>query len=172
MAQAYCDAGNYQQMLRYALQQTELANTQQDEFMKSEAFLNLAKAYERLADFGKAIGYGRASLQHPSVDPRTPGHAHLGPIHFLLYLKFLIKRKESTKNVEQMVAMNFTFYKLIFFYFFAAYHFIYHCGFNTATCAKCLTYQFLGNSRMIKITVKRKHFKKIYFKVKKKMQLL
>ncbi|KAM3718543.1 hypothetical protein ACO02O_10502 [Dirofilaria immitis] len=77
MAQAYCDAGNYQQMLRYALQQTELANTQQDEFMKSEAFLNLAKAYERLADFGKAIGYGRASLQHPSIDPGTPGHAHL-----------------------------------------------------------------------------------------------
>uniref|UniRef100_A0A0R3RK02 Rapsyn_N domain-containing protein n=1 Tax=Elaeophora elaphi TaxID=1147741 RepID=A0A0R3RK02_9BILA len=78
MAQAYCDAGNYQQMLRYALQQTELANTQQDEFMKSEAFLNLAKAYERLGDFGKAIGYGRASLQHPSIDPGTPGHAHLG----------------------------------------------------------------------------------------------
>ncbi|VDM93952.1 unnamed protein product [Onchocerca ochengi] len=77
MVQAYCDAGNYQQMLLYALQQTELANTQQDEFMKSEAFLNLAKAYERLADFGKAIGYGRASLQHPSIDPRTPGHAHL-----------------------------------------------------------------------------------------------
>ncbi|EFO26927.2 rapsyn protein 1 [Loa loa] len=77
MTQTYCDAGNYQQMLRYALQQTELANTQQDEFMKSEAFLNLAKAYERLADFGKAIGYGRASLQHPSMDPGTPGHAHL-----------------------------------------------------------------------------------------------
>uniref|UniRef100_A0A1I8EAK9 Uncharacterized protein n=1 Tax=Wuchereria bancrofti TaxID=6293 RepID=A0A1I8EAK9_WUCBA len=77
MVQVYCDASNYQQMLRYALQQMELANVQQDEFMKSEAFLNLAKAYERLADFGKAIGYGRASLQHPSIDPRTPGHAHL-----------------------------------------------------------------------------------------------
>ncbi|VIO93983.1 Uncharacterized protein BM_BM2318 [Brugia malayi] len=77
MVQAYCDASNYQQMLRYALQQMELANVQQDEFMKSEAFLNLAKAYERLADFGKAIGYGRASLQHPNIDPRTLGHAHL-----------------------------------------------------------------------------------------------
>ncbi|VDM98684.1 unnamed protein product [Thelazia callipaeda] len=77
MAQAYCDAGDYQQMLQYALQQMELANLQQDEYMKSEAFLNLAKAYERLADFSKAIGYGRASLQHQSMDPRTPGHAHL-----------------------------------------------------------------------------------------------
>lgn len=83
MTQAYCDAGNYKQMLRYALQQTELANTQRDEFMKSEAFLNLAKAYERLADFGKAISYGRASLQHASIDPGTPGHAHLGLIYFL-----------------------------------------------------------------------------------------
>ncbi|VBB28843.1 unnamed protein product [Acanthocheilonema viteae] len=77
MAQAYCDAGDYKEMLQYTLQQTELANAQHDEFMKSEAFLNLAKAYERLADFGKAIGYGRASLQHPSMDPGTPGHAHL-----------------------------------------------------------------------------------------------
>lgn len=78
LAQAYCDAGDYQAMLKYALQQMELANQRQDEYMKSEAFLNLAKAYERLADFSKAIGYGRASLQHPSMDPRTPGHAHLG----------------------------------------------------------------------------------------------
>uniref|UniRef100_A0A915Q4Y5 RING-type domain-containing protein n=1 Tax=Setaria digitata TaxID=48799 RepID=A0A915Q4Y5_9BILA len=77
MVQAYCDAGNYQQMLQYALLQTELANSLQDESMKSEAFLNLAKAYERLADFGKAINYGRASLQYPNLDSRTPGHAYL-----------------------------------------------------------------------------------------------
>ncbi|VDK19506.1 unnamed protein product [Anisakis simplex] len=77
MAQAFCDSGDYESMLQYALQQMELANTRQDEYMKSEAFLNLAKAYERLADFSKAIGYGRASLQHPSMDPRTPGYAHL-----------------------------------------------------------------------------------------------
>jgi tetratricopeptide (TPR) repeat protein len=55
----------------------ELANTRQDNYMKSEAFLNLSKAYERLADFSKAIAYGRASLEHPSIDPRTPGYAHL-----------------------------------------------------------------------------------------------
>uniref|UniRef100_A0A1I7ZRA3 RING-type domain-containing protein n=1 Tax=Steinernema glaseri TaxID=37863 RepID=A0A1I7ZRA3_9BILA len=77
MAQAYCDAGDYELMLHYSLQQMELANARQDEYMKSEAFLNLAKAYERLADFSKAIGYGRASLQHPSMDPRTPGYAQL-----------------------------------------------------------------------------------------------
>lgn len=65
-------------MLYYSLQQMELANTKKDNYMKSEAFLNLSKAYERLADFSKAIGYGRASLEHPSIDPRTPGYAHLG----------------------------------------------------------------------------------------------
>jgi hypothetical protein len=57
--------------------------------MKSEAFLNLSKAYERLADFSKAIGYGRASLEHPSIDPRTPGYAHLGT-HLFVYKKRVI----------------------------------------------------------------------------------
>lgn len=47
-----------------------------DDYMKSEAFLNLAKAYEKLADFSKALSYGKASLQHPSMDSRTPGYAH------------------------------------------------------------------------------------------------
>ena len=65
-------------MLHYSLKQMELANAKQDNYMKSEAFLNLSKAYERLADFSKAISYGKASLQHPSIDPRTPGYAHLG----------------------------------------------------------------------------------------------
>ncbi|CAJ0948805.1 unnamed protein product, partial [Mesorhabditis belari] len=77
LAQAFCDSGEYETMLHYALQQIELANDRNDEFMKSEAFLNLAKAYERLADFTKALAYGKASLQHPSMDPRTPGYAHL-----------------------------------------------------------------------------------------------
>uniref|UniRef100_A0A915EAC4 Rapsyn myristoylation/linker region N-terminal domain-containing protein n=1 Tax=Ditylenchus dipsaci TaxID=166011 RepID=A0A915EAC4_9BILA len=77
MAQAFCDAGDYESMLHYALSQMELANSRQDDFMKSEAFLNLSKAYERLADYSKAISYGRASLQHPNIDSRTPGYAHL-----------------------------------------------------------------------------------------------
>ncbi|CAD5210153.1 unnamed protein product [Bursaphelenchus okinawaensis] len=77
MAQAFCDAGDYESMLYYSLQQMELANSRKDDFMKSEAFLNLSKAYERLADFSKAIAYGRASLVHPSIDPRTPGYANL-----------------------------------------------------------------------------------------------
>lgn len=77
MAQAFCDASDYESMLHYALQQMELANTRNDDFMKSEAFLNLSKAYERLADYGRAIGYGRASLELPSIDSRTPGYVHL-----------------------------------------------------------------------------------------------
>lgn len=85
MVQVYCDLGNYQHMLKYALRQVELANIEQDENMKSEAFLNLAKAYERLADFGKAISYSRASLQYTSMDPETPGHAYLGIIHLFFF---------------------------------------------------------------------------------------
>jgi tetratricopeptide (TPR) repeat protein len=77
MAQACCDVGDYNTMLQHALQQMELANSRQDDFMKSEAYLNLSKDYERLADFSKAINYGRASLQNPSIDSRTPGYAYL-----------------------------------------------------------------------------------------------
>ncbi len=80
MAQSFCDSGDYENMLHYALQQMELANSRQDDFMKSEAFLNLSKACERLADFSKAIMYGKASLQHPSIDPRTPGYAYLSKL--------------------------------------------------------------------------------------------
>ncbi|KAI6172142.1 RING-type domain-containing protein [Aphelenchoides besseyi] len=77
LAQAFCDVGDYESMLYYSLQQMELANIRRDDYMKSEAFLNLSKAYERLADFGKAIGYGRASLEKPALDERTPGYAQL-----------------------------------------------------------------------------------------------
>lgn len=58
--------------------------------MKSEAFLNLSKAYERLADFSKAIAYGRASLEHPSIDARTPGWKRQLVAEKLLDLKLLI----------------------------------------------------------------------------------
>ncbi len=78
LAQAFCEDDDFESMLRYSLQQMELANASDDAFMKSEALLNLSKAYERLADFSKAISYARASLQHPSMDSRTPGHAQLG----------------------------------------------------------------------------------------------
>ncbi|CEF59289.1 43 kDa receptor-associated protein of the synapse [Strongyloides ratti] len=77
LAQAFCDLCDYGQMLHYALLQMELANSRQDDYMKSEAYLNLSKAYEKLADFPKSINYGKASLQHPSIDPRTPGYAYL-----------------------------------------------------------------------------------------------
>ena len=53
LAQAFCDAGDYDTMLHYSQLQMELANERHDEYMKSEAFLNLAKTYERLADFSK-----------------------------------------------------------------------------------------------------------------------
>jgi tetratricopeptide (TPR) repeat protein len=56
----------------------DLANNQRDDFMKSEALLNLARANERLAEFEKAIGYAENSLALPGIDNRSPGYAHLG----------------------------------------------------------------------------------------------
>ena len=91
LAQAFCDAGDYDAMLHYSQLQMELANDRRDEYMKSEAFLNLAKTYERLADFSKANTYGKASLSHPSMDPRTPGYAQLGLFGTVLLLYCLLQ---------------------------------------------------------------------------------
>lgn len=77
IVQAYCDSGEFDQMHHAALQQVELANSQRDDFMKSEALLNLARANERLAEYEKAIGYAEQSLSLPGIDNRSPGYAHL-----------------------------------------------------------------------------------------------
>lgn len=111
LAQALCDQGDYEAMLSYALNQMQIATDNNDAAMKCEAFLNLSKAYERLADFTKALQYGKASLEHPSMDPRTPGYshltialAHMGMSHF----------QESLKSFEQsMNVANSTSDKLL-----------------------------------------------------------
>ncbi|KAI3418752.1 hypothetical protein GPALN_007856 [Globodera pallida] len=77
IVQAFCDSGEFEQMLYAAVEQVDLANGHQDDFMKSEALLNLARANERLADFEKAIGYAESSLELPGIDRRSPGYAHL-----------------------------------------------------------------------------------------------
>ncbi|KAL3118561.1 hypothetical protein niasHT_005776 [Heterodera trifolii] len=77
IVQAFCDSGEFEQMLYAAVEQVDLANCHQDDFMKSEALLNLARANERLAEFEKAIGYADSSLELPGIDRRSPGYAHL-----------------------------------------------------------------------------------------------
>lgn len=55
LAQAYCEVGNYREMLVYAMHQIDLANECDDPYMKSEAYLNLARASERLAEYHKVL---------------------------------------------------------------------------------------------------------------------
>ena len=43
IVQAYCDSGNYELMLHYSLEQMELAKFCHDNYMRSEASLNLSK---------------------------------------------------------------------------------------------------------------------------------
>jgi len=93
IVQAYCDSGDYDQMLqavkiknlfffknnfKKAKEQVELANNQNDDLMRSEALLNLARANERLAEYEKAIDFAEQSLALPGIDRRSPGYAHLG----------------------------------------------------------------------------------------------
>ena len=64
--------------LKKAKEQVELANNQNDDLMRSEALLNLARANERLAEYEKAIDFAEQSLALPGIDRRSPGYAHLG----------------------------------------------------------------------------------------------
>jgi len=66
------------QNLKKAKEQVELANNQNDDLMRSEALLNLARANERLAEYEKAIDFAEQSLALPGIDKRSPGYAHLG----------------------------------------------------------------------------------------------
>lgn len=77
LTQANCESGRYRDMLTYALHQIELANEQDDNYMRAEAYLNLARANERTAEYHKAVSYGRHCLQYKSQDPRTPGYSYL-----------------------------------------------------------------------------------------------
>ncbi|KAF7635523.1 hypothetical protein Mgra_00005065 [Meloidogyne graminicola] len=77
IVQAYCDSGDYDQMLQAAIEQVELANNQNDDLMRSEALLNLARANERLAEYERAINFAEQSLSLPGIDKRSPGYAHL-----------------------------------------------------------------------------------------------
>lgn len=63
LAQAYCEVGNYREMLVYAMHQIDLANECQDSYMKSEAYLNLARASERLAEYHK-VALAASSLRY------------------------------------------------------------------------------------------------------------
>lgn len=77
LTQASCESGRYRDMLMHALQQIDLANEQDDNYMRAEAYLNLARANERMAEYHKAVSYGRHCLQYKSQDPRTPGYSYL-----------------------------------------------------------------------------------------------
>uniref|UniRef100_A0A2C9L068 Rapsyn myristoylation/linker region N-terminal domain-containing protein n=1 Tax=Biomphalaria glabrata TaxID=6526 RepID=A0A2C9L068_BIOGL len=74
---ALCDVGKYRDALTYAGEQCEIANSQKDAAMKSEAFFNVAFCNERSCEFSKAISYSRQSqLLHPEKSPMN-GYIHL-----------------------------------------------------------------------------------------------
>ncbi|XP_038072503.1 43 kDa receptor-associated protein of the synapse-like [Patiria miniata] len=90
LALAYGDWGDYREMLGYSVQQIDIANELDELELRAEAYLNLARANEKLCEYHKAMSYARhsmnntASQEDPLVGPihLCLGNANLGFGHF------------------------------------------------------------------------------------------
>ncbi|CAF0904635.1 unnamed protein product [Didymodactylos carnosus] len=77
IASACRDRGRNRDYLVYSVQQIDIAHELDDNVLRSQAYLNLARANEILADYFKAVSYSRSSLQHACSNDRIHGYAYL-----------------------------------------------------------------------------------------------
>ncbi|CAF1222892.1 unnamed protein product [Didymodactylos carnosus] len=77
IASACRDRGRNRDYLVYSVQQIDIAHELDDNVFRSQAYLNLARANEILADYFKAVSYSRSSLQHACSNDRIQGYAYL-----------------------------------------------------------------------------------------------
>ena len=73
----HCDSGNIREMLACSVKQLNIAEEMDDEGMRAEAYLSLARTNQRLCEYHKAVSYCRCSLQHQARRPQVHGYAFL-----------------------------------------------------------------------------------------------
>lgn len=110
LAWAHYEWGRYRQMLAYAIQQIDLANELEDDVLKAEAYMNLARSNERLCEYHKSISYARHSLCAASSTTKDDAlranihvclaTANLGFSHFHLALENLEKALLYASRLE------------------------------------------------------------------------
>lgn len=77
LALASRDRGRNKDYLVYAVQQIDVAHEVDDNHLRAQAYFNLSRANEILADYFKAVGYSRSVLQYSSAKDPMQGYAFL-----------------------------------------------------------------------------------------------
>uniref|UniRef100_A0ABD2WSJ4 RING-type domain-containing protein n=1 Tax=Trichogramma kaykai TaxID=54128 RepID=A0ABD2WSJ4_9HYME len=84
--QAYMDWGKYRDSVEFSHRQLCISEELDSPNMRAEAYLNLARAHERLGALDRALGFARHSLYNECDQCATAGHVHLtvGRVHLEL----------------------------------------------------------------------------------------
>jgi tetratricopeptide (TPR) repeat protein len=77
LASASRDRGKNKDYLVHAVQQIDIAHELDDNLLRAQAYLNLSRANEMLADYFKAVSYSRSAIQYSSIGDSLQGHALL-----------------------------------------------------------------------------------------------
>ena len=77
LAAASRDRGKHKDYLVHAVQQIDIAHELDDNNLRAQAYLNLSRANEMLADYFKAVSYSRSAIQYSPVNDSIQGYAYL-----------------------------------------------------------------------------------------------
>ncbi|ESP03907.1 hypothetical protein LOTGIDRAFT_156505 [Lottia gigantea] len=101
ICRSYLDIGNTADALDFAKKQMELANNQNKDIMKSEAFFHLAICNEMISEFSKSIAFCRNSLQIVESENPLEGYLHLCMGNSFVGLSEFRKAWTSYKRAEE-----------------------------------------------------------------------
>ncbi|KAK3580682.1 hypothetical protein CHS0354_017964 [Potamilus streckersoni] len=74
---ALLETGYYKEALEHALRQVDIAEWQNKDILKSEAFYNTARAFQTLGEMSKCLTFCERSLNYETDIPALPGYVHL-----------------------------------------------------------------------------------------------
>ena len=77
LASASRDRGRHKDYLVHAVQQIDIAHELDDSVLRAQAYLNLSRANEILADYFKAVSYSRSAFQYSPAGDSVQGYALL-----------------------------------------------------------------------------------------------
>jgi tetratricopeptide (TPR) repeat protein len=88
--------------LEFAHRQLGLAEEADSPNLRAEAYLNLARAHERLGGLERALAYARHSLYNECDQCRTAGHVHLTVGSVYLELAGFCKALEAFQHAHKI----------------------------------------------------------------------
>ncbi|KAJ8978857.1 hypothetical protein NQ317_009001 [Molorchus minor] len=100
--QAYMDWGKYRDALEYAHRQLSISEELDSPIMRADAYLNLARAHQRLGGLERALAYARHSLYNECEQHATAGHVHLTVGSVYLELAGFNKALDSFQHAHRI----------------------------------------------------------------------